>query len=374
MPWELDGNSNIGGNRFLGTRQNDPLSIRTRANVNNNSVVHITPAPDANTLGNVGIGTTQPRQRLALGSGNVLLPNANLGIDGNLYFGGITDAGQTGMRLFGGLVNNAIPAGFVDVRTTNPSDGLRIRVDTGDGGTERMRVTASGNVGIGTGDPIRQLQISSRGSDQPDVEGIGLEHTSGSPDAAYIRFGDNTGWKLHFARSREGSVVAGFGPNFGPTGILMTIQDNGNVEVTGDISLTGADCAEYFNVVDSVQVEPGMPLVASQEDTLRPCEKAYDKKVVGVVSGAGDLRPGILLNKEGSQDDGLPLAVTGKVNCRVDAQYSPIEVGDLLTTSPTLGHAMKALDPVKAFGAVLGKALKPLKEGTGLIPVMVALQ
>jgi hypothetical protein len=154
----------------------------------------------------------------------------------------------------------------------------------------------------------------------------------------------------------------------------MTIQDNGNVEVTGDISLTGADCAEYFNVVDSVQVEPGMPLVASQEDTLRPCEKAYDKKVVGVVSGAGDLRPGILLNKEGSQDDGLPLAVTGKVNCRVDAQYSPIEVGDLLTTSPTLGHAMKALDPVKAFGAVLGKALKPLKEGTGLIPVMVALQ
>ena len=66
--------------------------------------------------------------------------------------------------------------------------------------------------------------------------------------------------------------------------------------------------------------------------------------------------------------------MVGKVHCKVDAQYSPIEVGDLLTTSPTLGHAMKASDPLKAFGAVLGKALRPLKEGQGLVPILVALQ
>jgi hypothetical protein len=70
----------------------------------------------------------------------------------------------------------------------------------------------------------------------------------------------------------------------------------------------------------------------------------------------------------------MPVALMGKVFCKVDAQYSPIEVGDLLTTSPTLGHAMKAGDPLKAFGAVLGKALQSLKEGTGMIPVLVALQ
>jgi hypothetical protein len=62
------------------------------------------------------------------------------------------------------------------------------------------------------------------------------------------------------------------------------------------------------------------------------------------------------------------------VYCKVDAQYSPIEVGDLLTTSPTPGHAMKADDPLKAFGTVIGKALRPLSEGQGLIPILIALQ
>jgi hypothetical protein len=53
---------------------------------------------------------------------------------------------------------------------------------------------------------------------------------------------------------------------------------------------------------------------------------------------------------------------------------APIEVGDLLTTSPTPGHAMKATDPVRAFGAVIGKALRALGDGQGLIPILVALQ
>ncbi len=53
---------------------------------------------------------------------------------------------------------------------------------------------------------------------------------------------------------------------------------------------------------------------------------------------------------------------------------APIEIGDLLTTSATPGHAMKATDPHKAFGAVIGKALRPLDRGQGLIPVLIALQ
>jgi hypothetical protein len=107
----------------------------------------------------VGIGTASPTQALELRLGNVLLPNANAGIDGNLYFGGTTDTGQIGMRLFGGTVSPSAHAGFIDVKTDNNADGLRIRVDTGIGRTERMRITAAGRVGIGVAAPAFRLDV-----------------------------------------------------------------------------------------------------------------------------------------------------------------------------------------------------------------------
>ncbi len=148
----------------------------------------------------------------------------------------------------------------------------------------------------------------------------------------------------------------------------------GDVEVTGDIRLTNADCAEDFNIGSDVTVEPGTVMVLGQEGALFPSQLAYDKRVAGVVSGAGDYKPGIVLDKQQSESNRQPIALLGKVYCKVDAQYGAIEVGDLLTTSPTPGHGMKATDPLKAFGAVIGKALRPLKEGQGLIPILIALQ
>jgi hypothetical protein len=59
--------------------------------------------------------------------------------------------------------------------------------------------------------------------------------------------------------------------------------------------------------------------------------------------------------------------------CKVDAEIAPIEIGDLLTTSPTRGHAQKVLDSDAARGAIIGKALAPLAEGRGKIPVLVTL-
>jgi hypothetical protein len=79
------------------------------------------------------------------------------------------------------------------------------------------------HVGIGTAAPRCRLQIVS------DVNGIGFDPSDGSPNAGYIRFGDNTGWKLHFGRSQEGSGVRP--ANSGTAGVLMTIQDNGNVGI-----------------------------------------------------------------------------------------------------------------------------------------------
>jgi hypothetical protein len=143
---------------------------------------------------------------------------------------------------------------------------------------------------------------------------------------------------------------------------------------SGDIVLRNADCAEEFDVAHVPGAEPGAVMVIGSDDALELGREAYDKRVIGVVSGAGDLKPGIVLGRQPSCRHRLPIALTGKVFCKVDARYAPIAVGDLLTTSATPGHAMKAVDQQRAFGAVIGKALRAQAADTGLIPVLIALQ
>lgn len=158
---------------------------------------------------------------------------------------------------------------------------------------------------------------------------------------------------------------------------VLTLDDAGSLILSvGDVILSGADCAEDFEIDGSclTEAEPGTVMVLNDDGRLRPSVLAYDKRVAGVVSGAGNHRTGIILDRQLDRSQRRPLALVGKVFCKVDATNEPVSIGDLLTTSATHGHAMKATDPMQAFGAVLGKALRPLKEGCGLIPVLVALQ
>ncbi len=141
----------------------------------------------------------------------------------------------------------------------------------------------------------------------------------------------------------------------------------------GDIKLSGADCAEEFALVDATDADPGTVMVIKSDNALSICSKPYDSRVAGVISGAGGVRSAILLNQGEDGSTGRPVALNGRVFCKVDAGYAPIELGDLLTTCATHGHAMKASNPKKAHGAVLGKALGSLDTGTGLIPILVSL-
>ena len=142
---------------------------------------------------------------------------------------------------------------------------------------------------------------------------------------------------------------------------------------SGMLHIAGADCAEEFSLTPGFTPCPGMLLVIDSEEYLKPCASSYDRRVAGVVSAS----PAITLGS-GSRiplsGTGVLLALAGKVPCQVDASYAPVEVGDLLTTSPTPGHAMKVMDSNLAFGAVIGKALRPLAMGQDLIPILVALQ
>jgi cytoskeletal protein CcmA (bactofilin family) len=149
-----------------------------------------------------------------------------------------------------------------------------------------------------------------------------------------------------------------------------------NLNVVGDIRLENADCAEEFDIDTTCahHVVPGTVVVLSDDGDLRHSTSSYDKRVAGVVSGGGDFKPGIIFDQRTSETDRMAVALLGKVFCNIDASYGPVEVGDLLTTSDTPGHAMKASDTPRAFGAVIGKALRPLREGQALVPILVALQ
>ena len=83
----------------------------------------------------------------------------------------------------------------------------------------------------------------------------------------------------------------------------------------------------------------------------------------------------MLMGQKGTLADGQhPVALSGRVYAMVDAAFGPVKPGDLLTTSITPGHAMKVTNPVRAHGAILGKAMTSLKEGKGLVLVLVSLQ
>jgi hypothetical protein len=124
------------------------------------------------------------------------------------------DVGVTGSLTAQNIVlgENLSVAGTATIGSTL---GVTGQVSAQDG------LTVTGNVGIGTTNPQRKLQISD------DVIGLSFDPGT-SPNAGVLRFGDNTGWKLHFGRSREGP---GATLNSSTSGLLMTIQDNGNVGI-----------------------------------------------------------------------------------------------------------------------------------------------
>jgi hypothetical protein len=189
------------------------------------------------------------------------------------------------------------------------------------------------------------------------THGEGVRGISHSPHGAVVGVNDNTGPGIY-----------GENRAHGPAGFFQ-----GNVIVTGDLQLSGGDLAEQFAIAEPGGVEAGTVMILDGDDQVRASSTAYDRRVAGVVAGAGTYRPGLVLDHRGRLAGRQPLALVGKVFCKVDASFGPIETGDLLTTSPNPGHAMKASDPAHAFGAVLGKAMAGLAEGVGLVPVLVTL-
>jgi hypothetical protein len=216
----------------------------------------------------------------------------------------------------------------------------------------------------GTGNGVSGFAANGRGVSGTSTNGDGVRGESAGGGAGVRGVSTN--------KDRVG--VVGENSQGGFAGLFTGDVDvRGSIFCDGDIVLRNADCAEHFDMAAEL-VEPGTVMVINASGSLEQSDQCYDKRVAGVVSGAGDFRPALILDKQETSDRRMPIALIGKTFCKVDASHAPIEVGDLLTTSATPGYAMKASDPQKAFGAVIGKALRPHDHGKGLIPILIALQ
>jgi len=145
----------------------------------------------------------------------------------------------------------------------------------------------------------------------------------------------------------------------------------------------GSDFAEALPARGGkANYEPGDVLIVSAgaSGMVGKACRPNDVRLAGVYS----TRPGMLgADKNGTSrvdPDDLPVAIVGVVPTKVSTEHGPVQVGDLLTTSSTPGYAMKA-SPIRVGGAtlyrtgtILGKALEPLKEGKGIIKVLVTLR
>jgi hypothetical protein len=161
-------------------------------------------------------------------------------------------------------------------------------------------------------------------------------------------------------------------------GDVFRVDAAGVVHATGGYVTVGADFAESVAVRGQrSQYEPGdvLEIDPSADRHLALSHHAYSTLVAGIYS----TKPGVLATPRTMDDPEIkasevPLAVVGIVPCKVTAENGAIARGDLLVTSSRAGYAMKGTDRSQMLGAVVGKALQPLDQGTGVIQVLVTLQ
>jgi hypothetical protein len=169
------------------------------------------------------------------------------------------------------------------------------------------------------------------------------------------------------AKSASGNIIEAWDTD--PNDRRWYVRNDGEVYADGSFHNTGADFAEMLPATDGL--EPGDVLVIGPDSLLHRSSSPYAANVVGVYS----TRPGFIGGSdEGMENPGdVPLAVVGVVPVKASTENGSIAPGDLLTTSSTPGHAMKA-GPNPPAGTVIGKALQPLEAGSGVIQMLVMLQ
>jgi prepilin-type N-terminal cleavage/methylation domain-containing protein len=264
-PDQVTGDNNFfwdNTNKRLGIWTTSPASkLSVSGGVSIGSTYAGTTAPTDGLIvqGNVGIGTTGPSGLLDVGGGQLVVTSGgNVGIgttnpvsgykmtiNGDLILGTATTYNSSMLRV-GYIAGVAGAGGFLNLRPGLSSGAV---IFSSSAGSELVRITNAGNVGIGTTTPTALLHIASSTSAI-----INLEKTGTTANVSYIT---NDG-ELRIVSGRKIYLQAAAGHGIylrkGTTDILTLPWDSNNVgigtttpayklDVFGDIRTTG--CLVY---------------------------------------------------------------------------------------------------------------------------------
>ena len=221
----------------------------------------------------------------------------------------------------------------------------------------------AGPMGLGTTSPAARLHVMGTNAAMR-IEGSGM-----SSATMQIASNSTLRWTIGAPAASANLTL-----NNATGTAMMTLDQTGNMTVAGNLAAKYQDVAEWVPAARRYADGTVVVLDTARTNEVVEAQAPYDAKIAGVVSA----RPGVLLGEPGQNK--VVVAHMGRVKVKVDAQYGAINVGDLLVTSATPGHAMRSTPvdvggtAIHRPGTILGKALESLDAGRGEILVLVTLQ